>query len=81
MISQLSLDECAVNVVAQWSVYITLIPYENLSLFSMFVLHSEEAYFALTVFTGSHIIINAKLMDYLRFGKAQAGFVCLLFSP
>lgn len=32
-------------------------------------------------FTGSHIIINAKLMDYLRFGKFQAGFVCLLFSP
>ena len=32
-------------------------------------------------FTGSYIIIYVKLMDYLRFGKAQAGFVCLLFSP
>lgn len=52
MISQLSLDECAVNVVARWSVYITLIPYENLSLFSMFVLHSEEAYFRFNGFHG-----------------------------
>ena len=32
-------------------------------------------------FTASHIIIYAKRMDYLRFGIAQAGFVCLLFSP
>lgn len=64
MISQLSLVECGVKVVAQWSVYIALIPYENLSLFSMFVLHSAVANVLLQqFFMGSHIIINAELMD------------------
>ena len=51
MISQLSSVECGVNVVTQWSVDITLISYENLSLFSMFVLHSGVAYFRFNGFS------------------------------
>ena len=55
MISQLSSVECGANVVAQWSVDITLISYENLSLFSVFVKHSGVGYFRCNGFSGVRI--------------------------
>ena len=48
--------ECGVNVVAQWSVDIALISYENLSQFWMFALHSGVAYFRFNGFSLGRIL-------------------------
>ena len=80
MISQLSSVECGANVVAQWSVDITLISYENLSLFSVFVKHSGVAYFRCNGFSGVRISkLTQRLWITYVLGKPRQVLSALCF--
>lgn len=57
-------------------IYYTHSIWKSISVFHVCIT-LRSSFFSLQRF----FIIYAKLMDYLRFGKARAGFVCLLFSP